>query len=398
MQAVVYLAEQLARFGHRVVVYGDPPGIDDGVRYAYAIDDADGCKDIGLDIHQDNDINYHDIAVDNEIRSGCSGFVTWKNYDQFNITENRYIDVFIAWRYAHHLMLGSEAKLRFLWLHDLVPLIDYPEFLMRQSDIVLTQSLFHRDYISKGVDKNILPKIEILPNAVCLPRPYKNKNSIAELNNRNDNNVFVYASAPNRGLEHILRVWPIIRLHFPKAILRVYYGFNPSVNKRLIDQMGKVEFDRWYELMARQLSQDGIDYRGSVDHVALWEGMSSSGFLLYPSTFPETGCITVMRAMMLGAIPITSRYVESALFDLTKGYDFGPRDKDALTAGILNNRTALNVWIDDVWVRSLLHLKVLSVGDIQEHRSKMVAYATSKFTWKASAQIFEDLAFERLSL
>ena len=45
---------------------------------------------------------------------------------------------------------------------------------------------------------------------------------------------FIYASAPNRGLEELLRIWPVIhnRLeHLGNVELYVYYGFTPAFMK-----------------------------------------------------------------------------------------------------------------------------------------------------------------------
>ena len=41
----------------------------------------------------------------------------------------------------------------------------------------------------------------------------------------NLNNVFIYGSSPNRGLEDILERWPTIRAMIHDARLEVYYGF-----------------------------------------------------------------------------------------------------------------------------------------------------------------------------
>ena len=43
-----------------------------------------------------------------------------------------------------------------------------------------------------------------------------------------------------------------------------------------------------------------------------------AGFLLYPTNFPETGCITLLKAMACGAFPITSRFTSSVLQNITQ--------------------------------------------------------------------------------
>lgn len=41
---------------------------------------------------------------------------------------------------------------------------------------------------------------------------------------------------------------------------------------------------------------------------------------------PETGCVSLIKAMAMGAIPITSRFPNSTLPELTSEWDMGPRE------------------------------------------------------------------------
>ena len=61
-----------------------------------------------------------------------------------------------------------------------------------------------------------------------------------------------------------------------------------------------------------------------VGHDELARGYARAGFVLYPTTYPETGCVSVMKAMALGAIPITSRFAGSVVPELTVHFDLGP--------------------------------------------------------------------------
>ncbi|CAN0410951.1 unnamed protein product, partial [Hapterophycus canaliculatus] len=42
--------------------------------------------------------------------------------------------------------------------------------------------------------------------------------------------------------------------------------------------------------------------------------------------FSETGCVSLIKAMAMGAIPITSRFPNSTLPELTNEWDMGPRE------------------------------------------------------------------------
>lgn len=43
------------------------------------------------------------------------------------------------------------------------------------------------------------------------------------------------------------------------------------------------------------------------------------------SRLPETGCVSLLKAMAMGSIPITSRFANSTLPELTSEWDMGPR-------------------------------------------------------------------------
>jgi hypothetical protein len=108
-------------------------------------------------------------------------------------------------------------------------------------DGIFVQSDFHRDYIINQlyrdyklkepvesghvyVDSIISERIVIAPNGVC-------EKTIS--NGRNSQFSFIYASAPNRGLENILEHWTMIRSAIPQATLHIYYGFR-YVGDRII--------------------------------------------------------------------------------------------------------------------------------------------------------------------
>ena len=50
------------------------------------------------------------------------------------------------------------------------------------------------------------------------------------------------------------------------------------------------------------LKYDGITYVGMADHHKLATGYAKAGFYLYPTSYPETGCVALMKAQALGAI------------------------------------------------------------------------------------------------
>ena len=120
----------------------------------------------------------------------------------------------------------------------------------------------------------------------------------------------------------MLHAWPNISAAVPNATLEVYYGFSKSFmafGKKTIPN-----FPNWIKYIKGLLKQKGVHYYGMVDHHTLAHAYARAGFSLYPTSFPETGCVALMKAQALGAIPITSRYANSTLPELTLDWDLGP--------------------------------------------------------------------------
>jgi glycosyltransferase involved in cell wall biosynthesis len=311
-EAVVFLSESLAKKGFKVEIYADPLDVDMG------------CFEHGIE----------------------GGSVTWLSHEEFNVT--RKIDIFVAWRYSASLSLGENATKRFLWLHDIIHLSVFPPNLWLQVDAVFVQSAFHKSALLPSSIVSALYaenfNVEYLKQKIVVL-----DNGVAESFFRdgpNEPNLFVYGSAPDRGLLWVLQAWSIIKMHVPEAVLEVYYGFTPTIEARLKTKLGG-EYSHWRKKISDLLLQEGIKYVGPVDHATLSDAFSRAGFILYPTHFMETSCITLMKAMVNGAIPITSRLVPSNLESLTEGFDMGPTIP--LYIGQAYNETEAAKWLNIHW-------------------------------------------------
>jgi hypothetical protein len=425
-EAVYYISLELAALGYEVEVYADVIPADDGrVQFLKSHDSSSGGAEAGSAATQNCET--------------ARGKVRWRHYSHFDARQPSL--AFIAWRYSFNAVaLGRSAMRSFIWLHDLIhqstmihsiPSLNFGGFFV--------QSDFHKDYVrsissprlqsAKGVSCSSLRYfpvennavnsseiavasvlavsyedcyIKVVPNGVRMRfssesqghESYSSSTArsdwdvVLPQSMQNDRNVFVYASAPNRGLYLILVIWSEIRALIPNAVLRVYYGFTKSVISNLQRELGEAEFDRWYSNIQRLLKQDGVDYIGAVDHTTLAVAFSQAGFLLYPSIFQETGCITMMKAMSAGAIPITSRFEASVLRTLGAGFDLGP--VVPLTLDTLTSNNALLSWLRSQYLPAVIHAYYLPAisGDavgLDLHRREMMRYARREFTWKNSA-------------
>jgi glycosyltransferase involved in cell wall biosynthesis len=252
----------------------------------------------------------------------------------------------------------------------------------------------HADFFSSDDLKQLLvqqlaTKIIITPNGITLSdgNPFVSKN---------DNLVFVYGSAPNRGLDLVLRSWAAIRARLPGAVLEVYYGFTAAVSRHMEGALGKQGYGEWLDSMQALLRQDGVQYFGAVDHAQLTEAYERAGFLLYPTTFQETGCITALRAMVGGAIPVTSRLRESVLFELTRGFDMGPdRALDLRTA---SDEAQLSQWLREEWVEAVVRASQTEASVLTAHRERMASAIRDRSTWRSTAEELHLVFLKQLAM
>lgn len=364
-----------------------------------------------------------------------------------------------------------------LWLHDLVPHTALVPLSLAQVLVhgIWTQSAFHQHFVAEEYGKaqqsvrhvpsllrmmkQMVPSaddryigneqasadnsstvkdstetdpllgIHVLPNALpdlAFPSEFlssitKDDQSFTPAPNAEiikNNRVFLYASAPNRGLEDVLRIWPFIyrNLSFSDGAspeLHIYYGFPLQVQTRLRQSMGSATFETWYHNLLRLLHETpGVHYHGAVDQSTLARAYAMASFWLYPSSFPETGCISMLRAMAAGAIPITSRLQESVLatlgdrhlpchelldvddaFDCTllpvPGYDLGPVEQP-LTRRIAQHSVDHRDWLFLHYLPAVLHTAGLSEQMLMSLRQQMQREMWRRRRWRHSAEMTEE--------
>ena len=114
----------------------------------------------------------------------------------------------------------------------------------------------------------------------------------------------IYGSSYDRGLEHLLKMWPDILKEVPDAELSIFYGWN------LFDlgYSDNPERMAWKEKMTGLMGQPGIRHLGRISHAEVALQNKEAGIWAYPTHFGEISCITAMRAQALGAVPVVIDY------------------------------------------------------------------------------------------
>ena len=179
---------------------------------------------------------------------------------------------------------------------------------------------------------------------------------------------------------------PSSSLQVPNAVLTVFYGFSPSFLK--YGRSTIPNFQAWHKSMLDLLRQEGVNYVGMVDHRTLAKAYSEHGFYLYPTSFPETGCVALMKALAMGAVPITSRHINSTLPELTREWDLGPKGRTDGSTMEDNHE-----WWEE-WKDSVVKAATMSKNEIELHRQRMKEASRLRFLWGTVARTW-DSVFER---
>jgi len=189
--------------------------------------------------------------------------------------------------------------------------------------------------------------------------------------------LMVYGSSYDRGLEHLLKMWPKVKEEVPDAQLRVFYGWN------LFDKVyhDNPERQEWKRKVNELMSQPGITHLGRISHEAVRKEMENAAIWAYPTHFGEISCITAMKAQAWGAIPVVINYAA-----LTETVQYG----------IKVDGDIYDPEVRDLYVKSLTSL--LKDEKQQEFiRPKMMEWA-KKFSWENVARQWNEEFKSEMSL
>ena len=134
---------------------------------------------------------------------------------------------------------------------------------------------------------------------------------------------------------------------------------------------------------------------GLVNHSALSRWLARSSWLLYPTQFPETSCISLMKAQAMGAIPLTSRYPRSALKETCGTFDLGPVWPSEHWPPAASSSSSSASWVTR-WADAVVDAVQLEAAGgtlptghtVEEHRAAMQERARESFRWSRTASLW----------
>ena len=253
--AVVFMARELARRGHRVRVFCscERPGEYEGVVY----DDLTG-------------------------------------FPEF--VETGSCDVFVCCRHLGGLAAPVRSKVNVVWAHDAIPkpVARQMMSLMYKVDRLMVLSEFHKEQFGRHLrvpDERYV----VTRNGVDLGLVDEAIEGVER-----DRNRVIYTSRPERGLDVLLEMWPELKRALPELKLAVAWYENPGADAQMADYLAAL----------RQAAEalPGVELLGALTKRELYREIAGSGLMVYPAVFPEVSCISMMEAAACGTPVVASRY------------------------------------------------------------------------------------------
>jgi len=291
------------------------------------------------------------------IEAGEYDGVHYKHYTDFNPRDK--FNILISWRMPSIFSIDFDVKTKYLWLHDTHPEDSVKQYIDK-IDKVIVLSDYHRSlYPSIPDDKFILSGNGINPKHF--------KSDV-----KKNPNYCIFTSAPDRGLECLLKMWPEIKKKAPKAELHWFYGWQ-TFDKLHDGNQAKRD---WKKYICGLLDQDGVYDEGRVDHLTIAKKYQEANLWTYPTEFTEIYCITADKAQAGGAYPVTTNV--AALEERVKhGKVYSIND-------IYTNKKVQKEYIKEV---------VNKLTNPLDDRSEMTTYALTECTWARVADQW-DIMFK----
>lgn len=233
-----------------------------------------------------------DVTIGGEVIDGKWDNLTFESFETMRSKISHY-DVVIGVSYIHYLIeLQDYVKWgrSYLWMHNTEFYtwwngmeIPNAHTLLKSPFIngIVCLTDWHKD---KFIDTYGLNRpMSVIGNGIV-------KETFLETHKPKRKNSFIYTSAPNRGLDRALRMWPKIKEALPDATFKIYC---PSY---ALGTMGSYD-----------TQQPGVIVKNNVNQFDLHTSMMEAEYWLYPTDYEETYCITALEMKYAKAIPIVNR-------------------------------------------------------------------------------------------
>lgn len=225
----------------------------------------------------------------------AKGFI--KNILPHMTNIHKYDNVIIPGHFPDIKTIGADGSVYIFWIHNnLSQFVQHIGEIMnnklvrKATERVVAVSEYEKKVLSKEMD--ISPdKIYVIPNAIEPVTPNPNKF------NKIDKVRLIHASSKYRGMKMLLDAVPLIKEDFE---LNIFNDFYPDLP---------------HNFNIDAVNDPRVSFYGKTPRKMLYKFFADAHIHAYPSTYPETSCLTQMEALSagcysvhtdLGALPETS--------------------------------------------------------------------------------------------
>lgn len=256
-------------------------------------------------------------AMDNQVWDG----VVYRPYTIFRPEQDCHL--FISSRVPDIFNHPIPAKQKWLWMHDIACWDRLTPDIAQKLNAIIVLSHWHADHIKRvypwlkeaevidldDCDKTYdddwtcgvfyegetitrLPKIVICGDAIDVKR-------FKGLKETRVPHRFIWCSSPDRGLEEVLQMWPLIKEKMPDATMRIFYGWEYFDTSLHIPAQREMK-----GRLLKLLKQDGVTWCGRVGQDQLARELAQADIMLYPPPHPfrETYGIAFLEAQASGVV------------------------------------------------------------------------------------------------
>ena len=257
-------------------------------------------------------------AMDNQVWDG----VIYRPFSDFK-PDAMPCHLFISSRVPEVFNDEIPAVQKWLWFHDIHRWNRFTPEVAGVIDVLVVLSQWHANFVKAtypfmrdaeviDMDKNKLiyndcvapevwfadakvsrlPKMAIIGNGIDTTRFEGHKV-------KRNRYRFIWCSSPDRGLEELLNLWPLIRKELPDAELKIFYGWEYFNHSLFIPEQRDLR-----NRLLKLIKQDGVEWCGRVGQKQLAEELFKAGAMVYPPPhqFRETYGIAFLEAQAAGAI------------------------------------------------------------------------------------------------
>tara|TARA_B100001778_G_scaffold334923_1_gene349127 strand:+ start:1928 stop:3637 length:1710 start_codon:yes stop_codon:yes gene_type:complete len=239
--------------------------------------------------------NGHDVTITGGITDQDVDGVKYRSIESFINSGENYFDIVISTNYIHYIQMLEDFEIdygkSYFWIHN-------EEFYTWYNGVELPNEgldYLNHDKLDKIIavsewQKNILvEKYSLEPSKVSVIGNAISPSDFDDINQEKYKNKVIYTSSPDRGLAQLLDIWPKLKKINPELTLWIAA---PPYTKD------------WDFSLLNTLPLD-VRWLGHLPPSELYKQIKSSEYWIYPSTYPETYCITALE-MMMGRVKLIS--------------------------------------------------------------------------------------------